>query len=133
MSETKAITWRGLPSATSSAYWRAILEDLWRGRLQEVTELSVAYHDAAASGSDGSGGGARREEIRRLLRRTVAARRELADVEEALSRLAAGNFGRCEQCGSAIPDGLLAATPEVRYCPRCAAGAALSLASAGSR
>lgn len=105
-------------------YWRAVLEERWRQRLEEVTELSVAYHGAAAPGPDGSGGGTDREEMRRLLRRTVAARRGLADAEEALGRLAAGNFGRCEQCGSAIPDSLLAAMPETRYCPRCATGAA---------
>ena len=54
-----------------------------------------------------------------LLGRAVAARRKLADVEEALGRLAAGRYGRCEQCESAIPAGLLALIPEARYCPRC--------------
>jgi hypothetical protein len=43
----------------------------------------------------------------------------LADVEEALSRLSAGEYGRCEQCGAQIPDRLLATAPEIRYCPRC--------------
>src|SRR5262249_32054269 len=28
--------------------WRALLEAQWRARLQEVTELSLAYHEAAA-------------------------------------------------------------------------------------
>ena len=28
--------------------WRALLEAQWRARLQDVTELSLAYHDAAA-------------------------------------------------------------------------------------
>jgi RNA polymerase-binding transcription factor DksA len=117
----------GRPVRGDAPYWRAVLEDLWRLRLQEVTELSVAYHSAAASGPDGSGRispGPRQQEARRLLRRTVAARRRLADAEEALGRLAAGTFGRCEQCGSAIGDGLLATAPETRYCPRCAAGPA---------
>ena len=54
-----------------------------------------------------------------MLRRTVAARWKLADVEEALDRLVAGNFGSCEQCGSQIPAGLLASMPETRYCLRC--------------
>jgi DnaK suppressor protein len=51
--------------------------------------------------------------------RAVAARRRLEDVEEALARLAAGRFGRCEQCDALIPAGLLALIPEARYCPRC--------------
>ena len=119
-------------------HWRALLETRWQARLREVTELSLAYHVAAAatpggsghgdgtgnrdstSGGDGTGGdGDAQPEIRALLRQTVAARRKLADVEEALGRLAAGRFGSCEQCGSPIPAGLLTAVPETRYCPRC--------------
>lgn len=96
--------------------WRALLEDRWQARLRELTELSLAYHGAA----DGSRNGAQRPEARALLHRTVEARRKLADVEEALGRLAAGGFGHCEQCGSAIPAGTLAITPETRYCRRCA-------------
>jgi RNA polymerase-binding transcription factor DksA len=95
--------------------WRAQLEARWQARLRELTELSLAYHVAIASGA----GLAAEPEAQGLLRRAVAARRKLADVEEALSRLAAGEFGRCEQCGAQIPDGLLAAAPEIRYCARC--------------
>jgi RNA polymerase-binding transcription factor DksA len=96
--------------------WRAILETRWRVRLQEVTELSLAYHAAAADGADD-------RRARRLLRRAVAARRRLADTEEALGRVAAGAFGRCEQCGNPIPEVRLAAAPEYRYCARCAGAA----------
>jgi RNA polymerase-binding transcription factor DksA len=100
----------------SASCWRAILEARWRIRLQEVTELSTAYHAAASSGIEGS-------QARRLVRRTVAARQRLADTEEALGRVAAGIFGRCEQCGTPIPEVLLAASPESRYCGHCAAAA----------
>lgn len=99
--------------------WRALLEARWQARVREVTELSLAYHVAAAAGPDGAGDGSGQPEVGALLRRAVAARRKLADVEEALGRLAAGRFGCCEQCGSRIPAGLLAATPETRYCERC--------------
>jgi DnaK suppressor protein len=95
--------------------WRALLEDRWQARLRELTELSLAYHGAA----DDSGDGAERPEARALLHRAVAARRKLADVEEALGRLSGGGFGQCEQCGSGIPAGTLAVIPETRYCPRC--------------
>jgi RNA polymerase-binding transcription factor DksA len=98
--------------------WRTILEARWRHRVQEVTELSLAYHGAADT-SGGAGG----KRARRLLRRAVAARRRLADTEDALGRLAAGGFGECEQCGATIPVTLLATAPESRYCPRCAADA----------
>jgi RNA polymerase-binding transcription factor len=98
--------------------WRAILEDRWRDRVQEITELSLAYHSTVAGAPDGSDD----KRARRLLRRTVAARRRLADTEDALTRLAAGDFGRCEQCAAPIPVVVLAAAPETRYCPGCAAG-----------
>ena len=105
---------------TSAPRWRALLEARWRIRLQEVTELSMAYH-AAASGAIED------RQARRLLRRAVAARRRLADTEEALGRVASGTFGRCEQCCAPISGVLLAAAPESRYCARCAAAATRSL------
>jgi RNA polymerase-binding transcription factor DksA len=92
--------------------WRAILEVRWRIRLQEVTELSMAYHGAASAGTEG-------RDARRLLRRAVAARQRLSDTEDALGRVAAGIFGRCEQCGAQITETLLVAAPETRYCARC--------------
>jgi RNA polymerase-binding transcription factor DksA len=92
--------------------WRAILEVRWRIRLQEVTELSMAYHGAAS-------GGTGHTDARRLLRRAVAARQRLADTEDALGRVAGGDFGRCEQCGAQITETLLVAAPETRYCGRC--------------
>jgi DnaK suppressor protein len=100
--------------------WRAILETRWRIRLQEVTELSMAYHGAASGGTDD-------RDARRLLRRAVAARQRLADTEEALGRVSAGVFGRCEQCGAPITETLLVAAPESRYCARCAGPAAGTL------
>jgi RNA polymerase-binding transcription factor DksA len=92
--------------------WRAILEVRWRIRLQEVTELSMAYHGAAS-------GGIEDRDARRLLRRAVAARQRLADTEDALGRVAAGDFGRCEQCGAPMTETLLVAAPETRYCAAC--------------
>ena len=99
---------------SSDPRWRDLLEARWRARVREVTELSLAYHVAAESDAD-------QGETKRLLHRTVAVRRDLADTEEALRRLAVGEFGRCERCSSPIPSALLVAGPESRYCPRCAA------------
>ena len=96
----------------SAPRWRAILEARWRARLQEVTELSMAYLGAAEGTED--------KDARRLLRRAVTARQRLADTEDALDRVTAGVFGRCEQCAGPITELLLAAAPETRYCARCA-------------
>jgi len=112
-----------LASRARGPVWRALLEAQWRDRVQEVTELSLAYHEAAsataaAAGAAPASGPAERK-VRKLLRRTVAARQALADTEEALSRLASGRYGLCEGCTATIPARLLAAAPETRYCPRC--------------
>jgi RNA polymerase-binding transcription factor DksA len=133
------------------ACWRALLETRWQARLEELTERSLAYHraegailDARGASRTGQQGGASRtgqqrgasrtgqqgggevglREAQALLSLAVSARRKLIDVEEALGRLATGEFGRCEQCGAAIPAGLLALIPEARYCLRCDTGPA---------
>jgi len=114
------------PVRAGGPRWRALLEMRWRARLQEVTELALAYHEAAATnGRDIGGGGDDRlhlQRLRRLQRRTVTSRRALADTEDALARLSAGRYGRCEGCAGAIAAQRLAATPETRYCARCARG-----------
>jgi RNA polymerase-binding protein DksA len=45
--------------------------------------------------------------------------RELADVEAALARLADGSYGRCADCGIAIPAARLDANPAARCCVAC--------------
>jgi DnaK suppressor protein len=112
----------GTPAITGGPRWRALLETRWRARLQEVTELALAYHEAAGAAGHDTGG--RDSGLRQLLRRTVASRRALADTEEALARLAAGSYGWCESCAGAIGAGRLAIVPETRYCARCAQGLA---------
>jgi RNA polymerase-binding transcription factor DksA len=113
------------PGPAGGPRWRALLEMRWRARLQEVTELALAYHEAAAGGRGAGRSGDDRlqaQRLRRLQRRTVTSRRALADTEEALARLSAGRYGRCESCAGTIPAQRLAATPEARYCARCARG-----------
>ena len=104
-------------------HWRALLEARWQARLTELTELSLAYHATAEAIADARVDEPAQRQAQLLMRRAVAARRKLEDVEEALGRLSAGRYGRCEQCESSIPAGLLALIPEARYCPRCDAEA----------
>ncbi len=103
--------------------WRALLGFRWQERLEQVTELSLAYHDAREAAADaGSGQDARLAARRRasaILHRAVAERLALVEIEAALARLAAGRFGWCEQCGGAITTARLAETPQARYCPAC--------------
>jgi DnaK suppressor protein len=48
------------------------------------------------------------------------ARRQLAQVDAAIGRLNAGNYGRCERCGQPITAARLAARPAATTCIRCA-------------
>ena len=96
--------------------WRALLEARWQDRLRKVTELSLAFHDAAAS----TGPHRPEASLGRLMRRVTAARRDLAATEAALSRLSGGSFGRCERCSAPIPAAQLIAVPEDTYCQGCA-------------
>ena len=128
------------PPAGSLPYWRGMLEARWQAQLVQLTELSLEFHEAAAAvhgvapgdatlagdgavaGHGGTPGGdavRARRRLRALGRRTVAARRALADIDEALARVKPGRFGRCEQCADAIPLAILTRTPEARFCPAC--------------
>src|SRR6266568_3475339 len=71
------------PAAGSLPHWRALLEARWQARLLRVTELSLAFHDAAAAvgaGGTGSSGvtSRARHRLREMMQRAVAARRALA-------------------------------------------------------
>jgi DnaK suppressor protein len=103
--------------------WHALLGLLWRDRLERVTELSVAYHDADDAASDVASDGGTRLAARRqatgILHLAVTERRALAEIEAALNRLAAGRFGWCEQCGGVITTARLVRTPQARYCASC--------------
>jgi RNA polymerase-binding transcription factor DksA len=44
----------------------------------------------------------------------------MSEIGEALERIDQGTFGKCEECGSAIPKGRLQALPYTRHCVTCA-------------
>lgn len=50
---------------------------------------------------------------------TPREREELLHIDEALARMAEGQFGRCARCGGAIGRHRLRAIPEARYCMTC--------------
>jgi DnaK suppressor protein len=58
-----------------------------------------------------------RQQVAALLEQ---AQRRLADVDAALARRAAGDYGRCENCGRPISAERLAARPAARTCIDCA-------------
>lgn len=66
---------------------------------------------------DGGGTAFERAHVAALLAR---AREQSADLDRALERVARGEYGRCEGCGTAIPEERLAARPAARTCVGCA-------------
>jgi DnaK suppressor protein len=50
----------------------------------------------------------------------AGARKELAALDRAESRLPAGTYGRCLRCGREIPDARLEALPAAETCVACA-------------
>ena len=47
------------------------------------------------------------------------AREAIAEIEHALRRLEAGEYGLCEACEAPVPFERLEAVPSARYCVRC--------------
>jgi RNA polymerase-binding transcription factor DksA len=103
--------------------WREMLGGQWQERLERITELSLAYHgaeeDAADIRNSLSARHAARQQAAQIRRRTVQQRHLLAEVEAALSRLATGRFGWCEQCSGPIDTARLTAESHTRYCAAC--------------
>jgi DnaK suppressor protein len=51
--------------------------------------------------------------------RSEVVRRELAEIDDALSRIQDGRYGTCVACGGPIGLQRLRAIPEARYCMAC--------------
>jgi DnaK suppressor protein len=54
-----------------------------------------------------------------LLGLLAGARREMSALDRATARLRAGTYGRCLNCGNAIPDARLEALPAAEICLNC--------------
>src|SRR5262249_4481920 len=101
--------------------WRALLEARWRARLQEGTEMALAYHEtAAAAGRGASAGDHAQMRLRGLRRRTAPARPAPSHPPGAPAPPSPGTHGPGAGAGGVTPAQRLAVTPETRYCARCA-------------
>ena len=114
---------RPLPGlAADLPRWRDRLERQWRLQVEEIIELSLAYHEAASARRVGGRPelpGAPTRQLRRMLARTALAHQLLAEIEAALGRIDAASYGICEQCGLRLKADWLEASPQIRYCPEC--------------
>lgn len=97
---------------------RAALEKNWSGALRQVVSdkpessaLSTHNGDAASDATD-------RDFAFSLLSQE---RNALAEIDDALARIAEGRYGKCEVCGRPIPRERLRAIPFARLTVECQA------------
>jgi DnaK suppressor protein len=103
-------------------HWRALLGCRWQEHHARVAELGRDGREAVGAAAEADGPDAREAALRRasaLWHQAVAEWRALTEIEAALSRLADGRFGWCQQCGAAIAFSRLAEVPQARHCPGC--------------
>jgi DnaK suppressor protein len=106
------------------------VDDLTRARTETLAQIDVLTREfdevVAASASsnaddehdpEGATIAFERQQVAALLDQ---ARRRLADVDDALARAEAGDYGRCAGCGQPIAAERLAARPQARTCIACA-------------
>jgi DnaK suppressor protein len=93
-------------------------------RVQELTAVLAAIVDASKNANlddehdpEGATVAFEREQVAALLER---AQQQLVDLDDALDRVARGNYGICETCGAPIPAERLEAQPATRRCVACA-------------
>ena len=94
------------------------------GQLDALTrdhEALVAASEASNADDEHDPEGATIGFERAQLDATIAmTRSRLADLERALTQVAAGDYGRCETCGGEIGAERLSARPSARTCITCA-------------
>jgi DnaK suppressor protein len=106
----------------------ALREELLRRRrrITESTQRAAAEIDAmrAADRAPEFEEGAQREhEQYTLARLTETQRREVDQIDAAIARIEAGEYGVCQDCGQEIDPRRLAAVPYALLCTECASRA----------
>ena len=95
-------------------------QHLAEGLQADVAELTAERDTSDTDVEDGFGEGAGmvvdRDRDQALHANAIAA---LVDIEAALTRVEAGNYGRCSSCGERIPSARLEAMPAATVCVSC--------------
>jgi DnaK suppressor protein len=100
-----------------------MLEDLLRRKRDALRQkLNYRLDDVTIElGPDDEGDMAARNFAKDLAVATIEReRRELAEIEAALRRMASGDYGLCEICENPIKEARLQALPWARLCIQCA-------------
>jgi DnaK suppressor protein len=102
---------------------RAVLQER-RGQLAEELARLTKPPEGGTNLSFGKRIGDGTTEAVERLSTTLAARSisaSMGDVDRALAKLDEGSYGRCDECGRAIPEERLEAVPWTAYCVTCSA------------
>src|SRR4051812_8645806 len=84
------------------------------GQLRELGVDRSSYDDGFADSGQVT---AERGEVEAL---AGTLRETLQEINEALAKLEAGTYGRCESCGGSISEARLEAMPAAKFCIDCA-------------
>jgi DnaK suppressor protein len=106
---------------------RQVLEEERKATLGRIEAMSTEFDEIVAATTDansddehdpeGSTIAFERAQVAALL---LEARTYLGDLDQALTRVDAGNYGTCAHCGRPIAPERLAARPAARACIACA-------------
>lgn len=88
------------------------LQDLWRTNVEQITALAVRFHDEESDDEPS-------QQADAVAQRLGHSRLNLTELEAAMRRLDAREYGICERCVAAIPFGELTAKPHRRLCAGC--------------
>ena len=102
---------------TTEASYRAALtaeRDRVEDQLKELGIDRSSYDEGFADSGQVT---AERGEVEAL---AGSLRETLQEINEALAKMEAGTYGRCELCGQAIPEPRLEAKPAAKFCIDCA-------------
>ena len=105
---------------------RTKLESEKQRLMDELDQLSAAGRPSEER-REGSPFGKREEEatesleLERRLALEQGIKGQLGDIKNALAKIAAGTYGRCEVCGRSIEPARLEILPQARRCMNCKA------------
>ncbi|MFV0533087.1 MAG: TraR/DksA family transcriptional regulator [Cumulibacter sp.] len=111
------------PTASSRAALTAAREEAAARLAATQAELVTLRDDRSDANDDDEhdpDGATLSAEWSRLTGLAGAAQAKLAQVDDALARLDAGDYGYCQRCGQPIPAGRLEVRPFAEYCVPCA-------------
>lgn len=110
-------------TATRRDALHALHEQTLRTILEIARDFQAVVHASADTNADDEHdpeGSTIAFERAQLAASLESARHTLAEIDSALDRVAAGTYGRCEVCGTAIGHERLEARPAARLCLGCA-------------